>query len=133
MTHTILLVEDDRWLAQMYQNALQAGGWCKVLHAETADDALELLDANPTIELLVLDMFLPEHNGVELLHEIASYSDLNTLPVLILTSVSKHDFAMSEERWRHYGVVHYLYKPTTKPVDLVAEVKKQLVKQGASA
>ena len=72
-------------------------------------------------------MFLPSHSGIEFLHEIASYSDVNKLPIIILSSVSKRDFGMTDERWLHYGVVEYLYKPQTKPQDLLVAIKKQLV------
>lgn len=126
MSVKIILVEDDAWLADLYQTVLESESGCKVLAAASADEALELLDSNSGVDLIVLDMFLPEHNGIEFLHEVASYTDINTIPVIVLSSVYKHDFAMSEERWKHYGVVNYLYKPSTKPKDLLAEVKKQL-------
>lgn len=130
MSSTILLVEDDIWLAQLYQDALQADEQCRVLHVTTADKALDVLNEESRVDLIVLDMFLPEHNGIEFLHELASYSDINELPVIVLTSVSQHDLSMNEERWKQYGVVKYLYKPTTKPRDLLVEVKKQLLKVG---
>lgn len=127
MSYTILLVEDDQWLAELYRDVLQTLKDCQVLHAADADAALGFVDRYPNIDLIVLDMFLPQHNGIELLHELASYEDSKRLPVVILSSVSQHDFAMSNERWRHYGVGQYLYKPKTKPQDLLAAVKKQLV------
>lgn len=129
---TILLVEDDDWLAEMYSDALEVNKMFTVKRARTAEAALEILDANPAVGLIILDMFLPAHNGVEFLHELASYSDINPTPVVILSSVSQHDFAMDPERWKHYGVVQYLYKPHTKPQDLVASVKKQLSVKDAS-
>lgn len=125
----ILLVEDDAWLSELYGDILTRHG-CTVHRAETANAALDILNKE-AIDILILDMFLPHHNGVELLHEIASYTDTNTVPVIVLSSVYQHDFKMSEERWRHYGVVQYLYKPATKPQRLVAEVQKQLAKVAA--
>ena len=131
MKYQILLVEDDAWLSSLYQDTLELNPECKVFVANSAESALTLLDENSKIRLIILDMFLPGHNGIEFLHEMASYSDLNRLPVIVLSSVYQHDFAMNEERWRHYGVVKYLYKPTTKPQDLVVAVKKQLSAQVA--
>lgn len=122
----ILLVEDDVWLADLYKTALVQTGGFKVTHARSADAALTALDENQDICLIILDMYLPAHNGIEFLHEMGSYADLGSIPVFILSSVYKHDFGMSEERWRHYGVVNYLYKPQTKPQDLLTAVKKQL-------
>jgi CheY-like chemotaxis protein len=126
MSVKILLVEDDAWLAELYQTVLQSEENCQVFMASSADTALETLDQHSDVNLIVLDMFLPEHNGIEFLHELASYTDINTIPVIVLSSVYKHDFGMNEERWKHYGVVKYLYKPSTKPKDLLVEIKKQL-------
>lgn len=122
----ILLIEDDIWLAALYHDALTLEGF-SVQMAHSADQALGLLDAKAPVDLLVLDMFLPGHNGIELLHEIASYTDINTVPIMLLTSVSSQDFAMEAERWKQYGVVEYLYKPETKPYKLIAAIKKQLL------
>ena len=122
----ILLVEDDIWLAELYQEALEVAEGFSVFHATTAEHALEALDNQKNIKLIILDMFLMSHNGIEFLHEIASYPDINKIPIIVLSSVYQHDFGMSSERWRHYGVVQYLYKPNIKPADLVIAVKKQL-------
>ncbi|MFO0970788.1 MAG: response regulator [Candidatus Saccharimonadales bacterium] len=126
MTYTILLVEDDPWLAELYHDIVQKIPSCSVLTAASADAALTQLDTNKKIDLIILDMFLPQHNGIELLHELASYEDSGQIPVVILSNVSPHDFRMSQERWRQYGVQEYLDKSKTKPQDLVAAVKKQL-------
>lgn len=123
---TILFVEDDKWLSELYVTALKRVSGVEVLVADSADAALGRLDEKP-VDLIVLDMYLGSHNGIEFLHEILSYEDTNKLPVLILSAVHEHDFAMPKDRWLHYGVVEYLYKPETKPGELVAAVKKQLL------
>ncbi len=121
-----LIIEDDLWLLEMYQDSLVSGG-IEVFPASSAESGLSTLDSHEDINLIILDMFLPSHSGIEFLHEIASYSDVNKLPIIILSSVSKRDFGMTDERWLHYGVVEYLYKPQTKPQDLLVAIKKQLV------
>jgi DNA-binding response OmpR family regulator len=123
----VLLVEDDLWLAQLYKDVLESNVM-EVDIASTADIALERLDSYLP-DLIVLDMFLPKHNGLELLHEIASYTDTAKVPVIVLSSAFKHDFGMPELRWREYGVVEYLYKPLTKPATLALTVKKHLISE----
>lgn len=122
---TILLIEDDPWLRDLYGGGLEQLNDITVLYANSADAGLVALDSNE-VDLVVLDIFLDAHNGIEFLHEIASYSDTQKLPVIILSAVLEHDFSMSPERWHEYGVVKYLYKPNTKPADLRIEVQKQL-------
>lgn len=124
----VLLVEDDLWLRELYGSALEKVVDIELHYADSADAALGVLD-NESIDLVVLDMFLGAHNGVEFLHEIASYQDTRQIPIVILSAVHQHDFGMQPDRWRHYGVTEYLYKPTTKPQQLIAAVSKQLLTQ----
>lgn len=127
----ILLIEDDRWLAELYGSALEAGKLYNLTVVHSAADALAVFENKNQVDLIILDMLLPDHNGVELLHEVASHHDLNAIPTIILSSIFKHDFQMDEERWKQYGVIDYLYKPTTKPDDLLGRVKKHFSKVSA--
>ena len=72
--HTILLVEDEPRLAALYSTALQRAGF-RVLEAETGAEALSLLgDAAATAHapsLVVLDLILPEVDGLAVLRELA--------------------------------------------------------------
>lgn len=124
----ILLVEDDAWLAELYKDVLQTLEGVTTHWAAEANSALELLDTQ-AVDLVLLDMFLPQHNGIEVLHELASHDDTINIPIVILSAVSEHDFAMSSERWREYGVVAYLYKPMVKPHQLAAAVQRQLLRE----
>jgi response regulator of citrate/malate metabolism len=118
----ILLVEDDAWLSELYESAIDEH---EVVCAGTADQALETLD-NGDIDLVLLDMFLPDHNGIELIHEIASYEDTADIPIIILSAVHTSDFGLKKERMKHYGVVEYLYKPEVKPAQVRECVNKHL-------
>lgn len=125
-TKRILIVEDDKWLADLYQVMLSRNPALSVSWAREASEALESL-ADNVPDLILLDMFLPGHSGIEFLHEIASYADTSTIPIVILSAVQEHDFAMNPEQWKHYRVVDYLYKPHIKPDTLMATINKQLL------
>lgn len=125
---SILLVEDDRWLAELYSNALATVPRFDIKTVASAGEAFNVLDTNYSVDLIILDMMLPDHNGVEFLHEIASYEDIGSVPIIVLSSIFKHDFPMPDERWKQYGVIDYLYKPDTRPEDLISRVKKHFVK-----
>lgn len=122
---SILMVEDDVWLRELYGQALERLKDVSVKYAKSAGAALKILDSQ-SVDLIILDIFLDSHSGVELLHELASYNDTRLTPVIILSAVSESDFGMSHERWSQYGVVKYLYKPNIKPKDLVKAVELQL-------
>lgn len=117
---TILLVEDDKDLAEMYRLQLSHGGH-KVIVALTAQGALDALDGN-TVDLILLDVMLPGHNGLSVLHELRSYEDLRQLPIVILSSLSVKELGISPQALRDLGVQEYLNKARTKPPQLLAAV-----------
>jgi len=129
----ILLVEDDRWLAELYAAVLREQSSYEVSVAYSASDGLTKLSVKEKVDLIILDMLLPDHNGIEFLHEAASYEDLNATPIIVLSSVYEHDFHMHPRRWEQYGVIDYLYKPTTKPAALLARVKKHFAQTKSKA
>jgi len=124
----ILLIEDDRWLAELYTATLKQQKSYKVSTAHSAADGLAFIGAKEGVDLVILDMLLSDFNGVEFLHEVASYDDINKTPFIVFSSIFEHDFQMHPERWKQYGVIDYLYKPTTKPDDLLSRVKKYFAK-----
>lgn len=117
----ILLIEDDIWLGELYASALMDHGY-EVLHAKTAQESLDLLDEN-TAQVIILDIMLPGHNGIEVLHELQSYEDWSKIPVVVLSTIAPQQFQLSHKQWREYGVTKYLYKPRVKPSDLVIEIE----------
>lgn len=126
----VLLVEDDVWLKELYSDAIKKHDSTELVLVSSAEEALDAIDSHK-IDLIVLDMFLPEHNGIELLHEIASYEDSSRIPVIILSAVHERDFALKKERWHHYGIKRYLYKPAYKP-DEIAEVIHEILTESVS-
>ena len=100
---TILIVEDDRPLAQGIQMALsQADRNIRLAH--TLSDARAQLAADP-FDLMVLDLNLPDGNGLTLLEELRRTSDL---PVLIL---SANDMEMDQVTGLERGADDYVTKP----------------------
>ena len=79
--HQILIVEDDPALSQGIRLALGQEGRQFVQAGTIGQAELEL--AERTFDLLILDLNLPDGNGLELLTEIRSVSQV---PVLILTA-----------------------------------------------
>ena len=100
---TILIVEDDRPLAQGIQMALsQADRTIRLAH--TLSEARARLAAEP-FDLMVLDLNLPDGNGLTLLEELRRTSDL---PVLIL---SANDMEMDQVTGLERGADDYVTKP----------------------
>ncbi|GLR65184.1 response regulator [Marinospirillum insulare] len=78
----VLVVDDDPLAAEMIAFVLEDQGY-QVYQAENAVAALELLNEQPAIELVVSDMNMPLVSGVELYRELKSQG--RNLPFILLT------------------------------------------------
>ncbi len=114
----VLVVDDDRWLAELLAERLTAAGY----DVTTANDALAAIaaidDALP--DVLVLDFMLPAANAMALLHELKTYDDTAPIPVIICSAVA----ALPAEQLAQYGVRTVLDKTTMRPGDLVTAVRE---------
>jgi CheY-like chemotaxis protein len=62
---TILIVEDDEANA-MYLNELLNGSGLKLLNAYSGNEAIDIFDKNPRINLILMDIRLPDMNGLNI-------------------------------------------------------------------
>lgn len=79
----VLVIEDDRNTRKGIE-ALLRNREVEVLHAETGQEGLELLEREP-VACVILDLNLPDINSVEVLQKIAGESVPDPLPVIIYT------------------------------------------------
>ncbi len=107
----ILLIEPDYLLASVYKQALQKAGH-DINLAATAQTAITAADrAKP--DLVILELQLVEHSGLEFLYEFRSYSDWQDVPVIVHSQVPSAEFAVNPLLKKELGVQIYLYKPLT--------------------
>jgi CheY-like chemotaxis protein len=116
----ILLVEDDPWIADCYNVWLGQDGHA-VQHSRDAQEALDMIDDEPP-DLIVLDLFLPFANGIQLLHTLRSHADLATIPVVLCSSSLPDQMPDMAA----YGVRQVLDKAQLEPKRLRQAVKQVL-------
>ena len=112
---TILLVEDDRELAAELTKALRKEGLA-VNHVETGKAALHVIDTEPP-DIVILDLGLPDLDGLDVLGKIRSHSP--ELPVLLLTARASLDDKVAG---LDKGADDYLAKPF-EIAELVARLR----------
>jgi two-component system copper resistance phosphate regulon response regulator CusR len=100
----ILVVEDDRTVGQYVKRGLEEQRY----HADLAEDGMEglRLASGGRYDLIVLDLRLPEMNGLEVLRTLRDRG--NTTPVLVLTAQDAVDFKVQALR---SGADDYVTKP----------------------
>ncbi len=115
---SILIVEPDAVLAKSYQKVLESLNFVVYL-ANSAQDAINQVDKNK-IDLIILEIQLIDHSGIEFLYELRSYPEWDNIRIIILSSVPEHEFKDNLAILKNdLKVDHYLYKNSLKLNKLV--------------
>ena len=119
----ILVVEDDSFLLQMYATKLETEEY-KVFTASTGGEALRLVEKED-IDLILLDLNLPEVDGFNVLEELKSNSKTKHIPVLVLTNFSQKE---DIDRCLDLGAEDFLIKAHFVPAEVIEKIKKIIKK-----
>lgn len=106
---TVLIIEPDAKLAKIYKQALERRGY-KVLTSAHAQDAVFAVDTVKP-DLILLELQLAGHSGVEFLYEFRSYAEWQNIPVVLLTLTPPHSLAITQETMDSLGIIECMYKP----------------------
>jgi DNA-binding response OmpR family regulator len=121
---TILCVEDDRFIGEMYARSLRNKGY-EVDWAITGSDARQMAIAK-SYDLILLDIMLPEETGVEIL-EYWRNKNVDRIPhsrVIILTNFEQDDDSKAAMQARADA---YLIKADITPrklIELIAGMER---------
>ena len=120
----VLLIEPDHILAETYKQAIESEKLARVEVVNGAQAAIMAADAHKP-DLVILELQLIEHSGVEFLYEFRSYPEWQSVPVIVQTIVPFSEFhdnmQLLEEE---LGVRMYLYKPHTSLHQLLSCIKE---------
>ena len=117
----ILVVDDDEMNLNIARMILERKLPCKVLTVDNGIDALEVLRAE-RVSLVLLDIMMPDFDGMETLAEIRADELIKDVPVMMLTATGEKDLI---QRALSLGVRDYIKKPFL-PADLITRVSKKL-------
>ncbi len=106
---TILLVEDDAIEVIKFNRSIaKLGQLHQVIEANNGEEALSYLGTNDLPDLLLLDLNMPNMNGLEFLKMLRNSDHLKYLPTVVLTtSVNEKDLKTAYS----LGVAGYIVKP----------------------
>lgn len=107
--YRILIVEDDEELANYYAVVLEKGGMQVFVETKPEHALSKILQINP--ELVVMDLYMPHYNGIDLVKVIRQHQSLFTLPIVLLTAEKDINLQFLA---REVGVDDFLQKPITE-------------------
>jgi diguanylate cyclase (GGDEF)-like protein len=106
----ILVVDDVASNRHILVTYLQKQGISNIFQAENGREALEHIRSNP-IDLLLLDVMMPEVDGFEVLEQMKNDQNLRNIPVIMITALDDMD---STVKCIKSGAEDYLLKPFNK-------------------
>jgi len=117
----ILVIDDDEMNLQIAKMVLEKKLSCEVVCAASGIDGLEILRSQ-RINLALLDIMMPEFDGIETLREIRGDERIRNVPVMMLTASGDVE---NIHKVGALGVKDYIKKPFM-PTDLIKRVEKKL-------
>src|SRR5262249_28795104 len=116
----LLVTDDNEMNREMFSRRLQRQGY-RVTTATTGAQALDFIRKQP-FDLVLLDVMMPEMNGMEVLGIIRATYSLLELPVIMVTAKDQSDDVVAALQM---GANDYVTKPLNFPV-VVARIQTQL-------
>ena len=118
----VLVIEPDRVLGQLYAKALMARGH-KVDVANTAQTAVSAADEHVP-DVVVLEVMMPRHSGIEFLYEFKSYPEWQDVPVIIQTVITPKKLTRASVLSDELDVIAVLNKAETSLDELCDVVER---------
>ncbi len=112
----VLVVDDTKSILKMIKFVLD--GKYEVYLANSGKMALDILEKK-SIELILMDVDMPEMDGIETVEKIRENKDIAKIPVIFFTALASKDVV---DRCFEVGMVGYIIKPY-KPEDLLKKME----------
>lgn len=119
---SILLVEDDLMISEIYKKKLEDAGF-DVAVAASGKEVIRSVQGKK-FDLVLLDLVLPEMNGMEVLHELKKNGKYDSkMKIVIFSNLNEQE---DKNKAFEEGADGFLLKTQFNPLELVKEVKKIL-------
>lgn len=119
MGKLVLTVDDSRTMRDMLRLALTDAGHT-VVQADDGQHGVEVLNANPGIDVIVTDINMPRMDGYAFIDHVRRDLQDHSTPILVLTTESE---ATKKQRARDAGATGWIVKPFD-PQKLVAAINR---------
>jgi len=105
--HHLLVIDDEPFIGRIVALEFEQGPYT-VSVATDGDEGLAFLRAHPDVDLVLLDVNMPNRSGLDVLEEARSDPALSKVSFVVLTAAGQSGYA---ERARALGAAAFLTKP----------------------
>ncbi len=126
---TVLLIEDDPMLTELYQTKLEMDGYD--VHVVTDGEAGISTAQRVVPQLILLDIMLPKLNGFEVLKSLKQDPNTASIPVIVVTNLGGSKADTDKKLALSLGAEEFLVKTFHLPDDIVGKIQAVLAKKQA--
>ncbi len=117
----ILYAEDEKTLSDLYLERFSFEDW-QVFLAKTGQEAVELAKEKKP-KVIILDIMMPEKDGLEVLRELKALPEFVETNIIILSVLPNQEII---DKSLEAGATDYLIKSQITPTDVIDKIKKFL-------
>jgi len=117
----VLLVDDEESIRELYRTRFQSEPF-EAIFAENGEGALEKIKKEKP-DLVLLDIMMPDKNGLDVLEEIKKHPSTADIPIFMLTVLSDDEV---RDKAFDLGAKYYLVKSDTVPAEVVKLIRAEL-------
>ncbi len=115
---TVLIVDDDSTLREMYEAYLKAAGFNVVVAQDGKEGLEKAKETHPAI--ILLDLMMPEMNGIEVLKHLKADEDMKDIPVIVFTALIQD---LEKQQSFDAGAADYVVKTELVPSGMLDKIK----------
>lgn len=123
--YKILIVDDDKFLLDMYALKFKEGGYEVELALGSVAALDRLKEEDAFFDIVLMDVVMPALDGFELLEKIREMKLVETAKIIILSNLGQPS---DIERGKKLGADGYIIKADSTPSEVVAKVKEIMKK-----
>ncbi|MFH0828563.1 MAG: response regulator [Candidatus Kerfeldbacteria bacterium] len=116
---SLLIVEDERMLAEMYATKFTMEGYSVERAYDGADGLKKAREMKPNV--ILLDIIMPKIDGFAVLKELRADPTFKKTPIILLTNLGQED---DIKKGKELGANDYFVKANHTPSDVVQKVKE---------
>ncbi|MFM7088356.1 MAG: PleD family two-component system response regulator [Candidatus Paceibacterota bacterium] len=122
MTRAILIIEDDNFLQGLEAKKMKKEGY-DVYTASNSVEAFRILDKKIKIDMILLDLMLPDVDGFEILRKMRAMPETSSTPVIVFSNLSEEE---DIKKAREIGISEFMIKSNFTLDQLAEQVKNIL-------
>lgn len=125
MKKTIMIVEDNVILSDMYRYKLELEQFQVIVKSNGLAAITKLSDMDPEPDLVLLDLMMPGMNGFEVLETVKTCDKLKNSKIIVFSNLNE---PKDRQRCLDLGADDFILKSSVTPRELVEKIRNVLAK-----